>query len=94
MNPLATSALCFSFASSIPVGLDEGHITVGGAVHAETGERLTSIRMFADDPPELIGEYWLTERETLELVQRLLGMESWFCPVETESPVDRGGEVD
>jgi len=80
MNPFATSALCFSFTASLPTALVPGHISVGGAVHAETGERLTSLRVISDDTPEIVSELWLTEEETVDLAQRLLGMEPWFRP--------------
>jgi hypothetical protein len=93
MNPLATSALCFSFAASVPTAVEPGHITVGGAVHAETRQRLTSVRVFSDGAPELISELWLTELETVELAQRLLAMESWFRPAVSELSRGEGGEA-
>lgn len=90
MNPFATPVRYWMFQDRIPVGLDEGHVMVGATVHAETGEPLTAVRVFGAPLCELAGnliaEYCLTELETVELAQRLLGMETWFRPEGLEPP--------
>lgn len=79
MNPFATSLRFWSFRDRVLTGLEQGHISVGAATHAETGERLTAIRVFQDGGSrELVSEYWLTADETQDLAARLLGMEPWF----------------
>jgi hypothetical protein len=41
---------------------------------------------------ELVAEYWLTESETVELAERLLGMEGYYRPEKPEPLRDRGGK--
>ena len=92
MNPFATPVRYFRFEASLPVDFSEGSVTVGGAVHAETNERLTALRVFGER--ELVSELWLTADETVELATRLLGMGSWFYPDETETRNPQDGEAE
>lgn len=94
MNPFATPVRYWTFQDRTPIGLDEGHVMVGGAVHAETRERLTAVRVFDNNAPELVSELWLTELETVELAERLLGMESYYHPARPEPRTVRGAKAE